>query len=586
MLNEENIDLKIGNIQRFFLNIFKKYWLKISIIILLTIVVRFCLVFGVGLILSQILEKIAFNNFSLKNGVGFWFIIMTSMESVAFFLSFLSGYLQSKIFPEILKNVNNDLFQKVQNINLEDFFSRGDGALVNNINGITEPLNAFLQNFINNSCPRFVILVTCLIDFASTNIYLFLLCFFYIYLYLFIFLKLFPNVENSLKENYKQNNKRANFLADSLKNTLLKKIFLLEDYENDKIKSTQEEVTDYEKIAFVKMNFYQSSLDILSIIYFSIFFLINYLLLLNGKLNSGTLVQVNMCNFSLYYAIWAEIKAFSNVKNWLNKINCSLDFIDSIKTEKKTGIVIPTHDFKGNILIKNLKFSYGKSIILENFSLEIKAGQKIVIMGPSGVGKSTILNLLNKMLTPQEGNIYIDGIDISQIETDFLRRNVHYITQANMVLNSTIRENILLGKLEATEDEIIVASKKAKLHEMVENMPLKYDSPVGNGGSLLSGGQLQRLAIARTILGMHDKSGILLCDEATSALDIFTAKDVLDSIFDIAKDKTVFFVDHSFLIAPKSDLVIIINSFDDIVVGNHFDLLKNCPSYCDVFARH
>ena len=239
--------------------------------------------------------------------------------------------------------------------------------------------------------------------------------------------------------------------------------------------------------------------------------------------------------------------------------------------------------FNGDINFENVLFSYEPNkLVLDNLSFSVKAGETIAIVGPTGSGKTTIIDLLTKFYTPQSGSILIDSVDIKKINNHSLRSNIAFVDQGTRLFNGTIGANIALGKLDVMSFETIKESAvRAEAIEFIDNLEKQFDTNIGDNGQLLSGGQRQRLAIARAIA---KDASILLLDEATSALDSSTEKLVQKSIAEMTKDKTTIIIAHRLSTIQKADRIIVLKSGKIIEEGTHESLIKNSGYYSQLVA--
>ena len=243
----------------------------------------------------------------------------------------------------------------------------------------------------------------------------------------------------------------------------------------------------------------------------------------------------------------------------------------------------PVKKLNGDINFENILFSYEPNkLILNNFSLSVKAGETVAIVGPTGSGKTTIIDLLTKFYIPQSGSIFIDGIDIKELNNHSLRSNIAFVDQGTRLFNDTIRANIALGKLDVMSFKKIKESAvKAEAIEFIENLEKQFDTDIGDNGQLLSGGQRQRLAIARAIA---KDASILILDEATSALDSSTEKLVQKSIAKMTKDKTTIVIAHRLSTIQNADRIIVLKSGKIMEEGTHETLINNSGYYSQLVA--
>jgi ATP-binding cassette, subfamily B, bacterial len=231
-----------------------------------------------------------------------------------------------------------------------------------------------------------------------------------------------------------------------------------------------------------------------------------------------------------------------------------------------------------DITFERVTFQYegSETPVLDNLSLKLDVGKRIAIVGPSGSGKSTLLNLILRLYVPDEGRLTIDGVDIRKVTRDSLRGSMAVVFQENMLFNMSIRENIRLGKENATDAEVVAAAKKAEIHRYIMSLPQKYDSVVGERGDTLSGGQRQRIAIARAIIR---NPSVLLLDEATSALDQTTEAAINRTLLKVAKGRTMIWSTHRLTSVVEMDEIIVISGGRAIERGTHAELLAKNGIY-------
>ena len=232
---------------------------------------------------------------------------------------------------------------------------------------------------------------------------------------------------------------------------------------------------------------------------------------------------------------------------------------------------------KGEVEFKNVGFGYKKGrVVLDNVNLKAEAGQKIAIVGGSGEGKTTLVDLISLYFLPTTGKIFVDGIDARKLNLSFLRKLIAYVPQEVILFNDTVKNNIKYGKPNATDAEIIAAVKAANAEKFIESFPKKYDQIVGERGIKLSTGQKQRLAIARALI--RDPK-ILILDEATASLDSASEKLVQDALEELIKDRTTFIVAHRLSTIKKADKILVLEKGKIIEQGTHAQLIKKKSAY-------
>jgi subfamily B ATP-binding cassette protein MsbA len=237
-----------------------------------------------------------------------------------------------------------------------------------------------------------------------------------------------------------------------------------------------------------------------------------------------------------------------------------------------------------NINFENINFQYdvGNEDAVKNINLNIQGNKVTALVGHSGAGKSTILNLIPRFYQPQSGKILIDNQNINEISLNSLRKNISLVSQDVILFDDTVENNVRYAKLDSTQNEIIEACKLAAADEFIKNLPEKYNTIVGENGLRLSGGQKQRISIARAIL---KNSSIILLDEATSSLDADSESKVQNAIFNLTKNKTTLVIAHRFSTIRKADNIVLMSKGNIIATGTHNELLNNSKEYKNLYEK-
>ncbi len=287
----------------------------------------------------------------------------------------------------------------------------------------------------------------------------------------------------------------------------------------------------------------------------------------------------------LAYNILTPAKAISKasyaVKNGIAAAERVFEVLEQENTiDTKENALVKT-TFENEITIENINFRYGDENVLKNFSIKVPKGKTVALVGQSGSGKSTIANLLTRFYDVNEGSIKIDGTDIKDWNIHSLRSLMGLVTQDSILFNDTIKQNILIGKPDATDEEIIEALKIANAYEFVKDLPFGIDTNIGDAGGKLSGGQKQRLSIARAVL---KNPPIMILDEATSALDTESEKLVQVALENMMQNRTSIVIAHRLSTIQKADTIVVMQKGEIVEQGTHANLLAKDGMYAKLVS--
>ncbi len=303
-----------------------------------------------------------------------------------------------------------------------------------------------------------------------------------------------------------------------------------------------------------------------------------------GEVNIGDIV-----GFAMYLSMfYGPVKIFSALVERAGEAGAGckrvFDVFDEISEVKEKENAVVLKRVKGEIELRDLTFYYHEEIpVMENINLKIQTGQTVALVGTTGVGKSTIANLINRFYDPQNGSVYIDGIDIRDVTLSSLRDNISMVLQDTFLFNGTVYENIAYGWKGATKEDVLAAAKAANAHDFIEKMEHGYDTTIGERGVLLSGGQRQRIAIARAILR---DSPILILDEATSALDTKTEMEIQAALNEISKTRTTIMIAHRLSTTRDADLIVVLDGTGIAEIGSHDELMERGGIFACLHGVH
>lgn len=283
---------------------------------------------------------------------------------------------------------------------------------------------------------------------------------------------------------------------------------------------------------------------------------------------------------SLFYTILDPLKRLSNSISNFQKGEVSakrvFEILDADYQLKEISNAVEINEFKDKIEFRNISFAYEDRKVLENFSLVIPKGQSVALVGQSGSGKSTIANLITRFYDVQSGEILIDGINIKNLKLSSYRQLFGLVTQDNILFNDSISNNIALGNLSAGKDRVESAARIANAHDFIAELPMGYETGIGEAGGKLSGGQKQRLSIARAVL---KNPPVMILDEATSALDTESERFVQDALERMMQNRTSLVIAHRLSTIQKADTIVVMERGKIVEQGNHNDLYEKDGVY-------
>lgn len=366
-------------------------------------------------------------------------------------------------------------------------------------------------------------------------------------------------------------------LESSISGIRVTKAFTNHDKEIEKFSKGNVQFVENSRMAYKAMGQFHSSTTFITDIFNVILLIAGGFFLFNGEIKefgdySAFIVSINL----FINPVNTLIRFMESFQNGVTGFERFIEILDTpIEEDNPDAVDMPKA--QGNIEFKNVTYGYGDGDnVLKNVSLKIEKGKTYALVGPSGGGKTTICHLIPHFYDIREGQILIDGVDINNITRDSLRKNIGIVQQDVYLFNSSIKDNILYGRLDATDDEVIKAAKRANIHEYVMSLPNGYDTVIGERGVKLSGGQKQRLSIARVFL---KNPPILILDEATSALDNATEIMIQQSLDELCKGRTTLVVAHRLSTIKNADEIAVVSGGEICEKGTHNELLSQNGIY-------
>tara|TARA_B110000438_G_scaffold235288_1_gene231970 strand:- start:1099 stop:2859 length:1761 start_codon:yes stop_codon:yes gene_type:complete len=502
-------------------------------------------------------------------------IITTMCKGIA---TYTHSYQMSKVAHSVIAELQSQMFKKLMFLNLKFFHDSKSGNLISRLINDTYFLRMAIVKSVTGIIKDFLVIIFLLGNMFYQSWTLTLFAFFAFPLAIWPIKRIGKSIR---KITYSIQNEIAifsNVLGESIRGIKQVKAYNKEDFEQLKAQKTISLIKNY----FIRSAFISNRLsplmEFIGSLAIALSIYIGGVFVLNESMTTGQFMSFLV---SLLLA-YQPVKALGNLNISVQEglagaerifalLDTSKDLEENLYNEKQKINII-----SGKINFNNLTFSYDNVEVLKNINLEVPAGKKTAIVGLSGSGKSTIISLLLHFFDNYKGDILIDNQNIKKYSLKSIREKISLVTQETMLFNDTIKANIQYGNLEATSDEITLASKLAGVDEFSNTFEDKLETVVGESGIKVSGGQRQRIAIARAII---KKSPILLLDEATSSLDNLTEKKIQVSIKKLMQNKTSLIIAHRLSTIEDSDLIYVLDKGKIISSGKHEWLIDNCLLY-------
>lgn len=479
-------------------------------------------------------------------------------------------------------DMRNDLFAHLEKLSFNFFDNEKTGQLMSRITNDLFDITELLHHGPEDVVISLIKFVGAFIILLNVNVYLTIV----VFVVIPVMVVFASFIRKKMKRAFKRN--RAEIaevnarIEDSLAGIRVVKSFANEEQELNKFKEGNDRFLSSKKDSYYAMAIYHSGLNFLISIINVIVIVGGGMLITKQIINVGDLIT-----FLLYINILIEPirKLINFTEQFENGITGFERFMEIMEIEPdikdKEGAVDLT-DVDGNVTFENVSFKYNDtaSEVFKDISLEVKAGEYVAIVGSSGVGKSTMCNLIPRFYEVSEGTIRIDGKDIKDLTLESLRNNIGVVQQDVYLFAGTVMDNIRYAKLNATREEIIEAAKNANAHEFIMELPDGYDTYIGQRGIKLSGGQKQRLSIARVFL---KNPPILIFDEATSALDNESEKVVQASLEHLAKNRTTFVIAHRLTTIRNAENILVLTEEGIKEKGTHEELMAKGGVYSSLY---
>ncbi|MFH6937193.1 ABC transporter ATP-binding protein [Flavobacterium oncorhynchi] len=512
---------------------------------------------------------------------GYVLSIMVAIIISIFLLKNLADYLAmffiNFLRNGVLKDMRNALYKKTLELPLAFYSEKRKGDVISRISAdVNEVQNSFLailELIVKEPLTIIFTIATMLIISAKLT------------LFVFIFIPVSGYIISLIgkqlkKQSTKAQEEQGRFLStieETIGGLKVVKGYNSENYFNTVFQNSTERFFNLSNSIGNRQNLASPASEFMGITVIAILLWYGGQMVLIDKTLEGAAFIAYM---GLAYNILTPAKAISKASYGVKRGNAAAERVLEILEQENTIVskenAIEKSTFDNNIDIQNINFKYEEETVLKDFSLQIKKGQTVALVGQSGSGKSTIANLLTRFYDVNDGTISIDGINIKDMNLQSLRSLMGLVTQDSILFNDTIKANISLGKLDATDDEIIEALKIANAYEFVKDLPQGIYTNIGDSGNKLSGGQKQRLSIARAVL---KNPPIMILDEATSALDTESEKFVQIALENMMQNRTSIVIAHRLSTIQKADIIVVMQKGKIVEQGTHDELIAHNGTY-------
>lgn len=512
-----------------------------------------------------------------------WAAIMAAIYIVKGILTYIVAYWGHVLGVKIQGDMRRDLFRHIETLPYSYFDENQTGSimsrLVNDLFEVSELAHHAPEDVFNS----LISVIGAIIMLSTINVWLSLIILCYIPLMIIFAAKARKKMHVAFSDSRKKVAMLNAEIESSISGVRVTKAYNATDSECEKFDRVNGEFKKARANAYNAMGLFHTGMSVFNDFLYWIALISGGLLCLFEKINVADFTAYILYITMLLTPIRTLINLFEQIQDGMTGFSRFCEIMDTPPEYEPENPIVSELD--GDIVFKNVNFGYkskdGKdSEVLKNVSFTVKKGETMALVGASGGGKTTICNLLPRFYLCEDGEIYIGGTNINDVKTQVLREKIAVVSQDVFLFAGTVRDNILYGATDKTEEDMILAAKRANIHDYVMTLPNGYDTEVGERGVKLSGGQKQRISIARAFL---KNSPILILDEATSALDNMTEMQIQSALSELALGRTTIVVAHRLSTVKNADMILVLT--DGVITerGSHEELVSHGGTYAELY---
>ena len=506
--------------------------------------------------------------------------LMITVVIIKGIITYSYQFILEKISQDVLFNIRVDLYKKLLDLDVNFYSKVKTGDLMARMTGDTDAIRHFVAWVVYNIISSVTTFAFAIISMMYVNATLTIFMLIISPIIGFITYKMSKEISPTFRNTREAYSRLNSIVQENISGNRVVRAFSREDFEVEKFtkeninyKDRNLDTINVTKKYIPRLEFFSNSLSVVMI-------LVGGLLVVFEKITLGDLAIFNSLLWALNNPMRMSGYLINDAQRFIASSAKIIDLLNAESNIKNNSETIDVNKFKGNIEFRNVSLDLDGRRVINNISFKVKAGQTIGLVGHTGSGKSIIINLLSRFYDATEGEIFIDNVNVKDIDLEILRKNIATAMQDIFLFSDTIKDNIAYGNPKADFEEIKEVSKKAQAHDFIDKLDEGYETIVGERGVGLSGGQKQRVSLARA---MMKNASIFVLDDVTSAVDMETEKKIQHELKNMEEKKTTFIIAHRISSLKQADMIFVLENGQIVERGNHEELISRAGYYANIF---